>query len=315
MGAPKTLKFRLKFLFQEVDLESGAFTIGRSPSCNITLEDPLVSRTHARITVLDDHAILDDLGSRNGTLVNGEPIFDNHRLANRDRIRIGTHDFVFVEEKRHPSTQLRATGLLVSCPRCRVPYPSGTPSCPHCGMVAIPDTVCPTCRAPAGAADLFCPQCGTPLAQDDSTIPVEMGGSSAGFTPEMVTSLIRKAIAARRYDQAARMLDDKIGEFERAARSEAVDIEALAELSILDLIIAKALRDPDRVEWIFGQWSRFAAPMPERVLAAIEGECMEWHDPRPGLSSYLERLEQKSGPRPPIESLLNALKRIIGRTE
>jgi hypothetical protein len=315
MGVPKTHKFRLKFLFQEVDLEPGAFTIGRSPSCNITLEDPLVSRTHARITVLDDHAVLDDLGSRNGTLVNGEPVFDNHRLANRDRIRIGTHDFVFVEEKRHPSVQLRATGLLMTCPACKVPYPAGAPACPHCGMVVVPDNFCPGCRAPAGATDLFCPQCGASLDRDDSTIPVELGGLAAGFTPEMVTSVIRKAIAARRYEQAAKMLDDKIGEFERAARSEAADIEALAELSILDLILAKALHAPDRVEWVIGQWTRFAAPMPERVVAAVEGECAGWHDPRPGLASYLARIEQKTdGARPP-EGLLKALRRITSGTD
>ena len=67
-------KFRLKFLLQEIDLFEGVFLIGRSPSCNLTLKDPLVSRRHARITIFENHALLDDLGSRNGTKVDDRTV-------------------------------------------------------------------------------------------------------------------------------------------------------------------------------------------------------------------------------------------------
>ena len=129
----RSLKRRLRFMFQEIDLAEGSFLIGRSPSCNLTLEDPLVSRQHARITIERDQATISDLGSRNGTLLNGEPLFDDHPLEHNDRIRIGSHEMVYLEERRFTSRPLRVTGALVTCPECRSPSASGTLTCPHCG--------------------------------------------------------------------------------------------------------------------------------------------------------------------------------------
>ena len=44
-------KYRLRLVFQEIDVGPGNFTIGRASACNLTVEDPLVSREHARILV------------------------------------------------------------------------------------------------------------------------------------------------------------------------------------------------------------------------------------------------------------------------
>ncbi len=101
----RSYRFRLRFLLQELDLGKGTFVIGRSPSCNLTIKDPLVSRRHARITVGVDFAIIDDLGSRNGTLVNDEPVFDNRRLWHSDTIRIGAHTLGFVREKEFQTSK------------------------------------------------------------------------------------------------------------------------------------------------------------------------------------------------------------------
>ena len=88
---------RLKLMFREIELAEGSFLIGRAPSCDLALEDPLVSRHHARIQIDRDDAAISDLGSRNGTLLNGEPLFDSHPLCHRDRIGIGSHEIVFLE--------------------------------------------------------------------------------------------------------------------------------------------------------------------------------------------------------------------------
>jgi DNA-binding NtrC family response regulator/pSer/pThr/pTyr-binding forkhead associated (FHA) protein len=64
--------------------------IGRSPSCEIPLtEDDQMSRRHARFTVVDDQVRLADLGSRNGTLVNGDRISTEVVLQPGDRILVG----------------------------------------------------------------------------------------------------------------------------------------------------------------------------------------------------------------------------------
>lgn len=64
-------------------------TIGRLPECEIVLTDPGASRRHAQIVRRDDGFVVADLGSTNGTLVNGEPVRER-ALADRDRITIGS---------------------------------------------------------------------------------------------------------------------------------------------------------------------------------------------------------------------------------
>lgn len=68
-------------------------TFGRDLENNISWDDNLVSRRHAQITRRDDQLILEDLGSTNGTLVNGKPIEGQHVLQPADIISIGSSIF------------------------------------------------------------------------------------------------------------------------------------------------------------------------------------------------------------------------------
>lgn len=54
-------------------LSRGSYTVGRA-ACDITVADPALSRHHARLTVAEDAILLEDLGSENGTFVDGESI-------------------------------------------------------------------------------------------------------------------------------------------------------------------------------------------------------------------------------------------------
>jgi pSer/pThr/pTyr-binding forkhead associated (FHA) protein len=88
-------RFRLRFLLQEIDLPQGDTLIGRSAGCQVTLDDPLVSREHARIRIAGGVATVEDLGSRNGVQLGGQLITRSAPLSNGDRIRIGTQELVF----------------------------------------------------------------------------------------------------------------------------------------------------------------------------------------------------------------------------
>ncbi len=71
-------------------------TIGRSPSCEIPLpEDDKLSRRHARLSVQGGQVLLSDLGSRNGTAVNGERIASEVPLRPGDRIQVGETTLLF----------------------------------------------------------------------------------------------------------------------------------------------------------------------------------------------------------------------------
>jgi len=127
------LRFRLRFLLQEFELAPGETLIGRSSDCHITLFDPLISRRHARIEVLGQQAVLEDLGSRNGCRLNGRPLRGRHTLVSGDRIRIGKHEFVFGEFVTAAKAPSNTTGSLVFCAGCDMAYPVEIGGCPNCG--------------------------------------------------------------------------------------------------------------------------------------------------------------------------------------
>jgi pSer/pThr/pTyr-binding forkhead associated (FHA) protein len=64
--------------------------IGRSSDLDMVLVEDMVSRRHAKITSTDADIFIQDLGSTNGTFVNGEKTAGRHKLAEGDRILVGT---------------------------------------------------------------------------------------------------------------------------------------------------------------------------------------------------------------------------------
>jgi adenylate cyclase len=78
-------------------IEKDALNIGRSKDGDIILPDYTVSRQHARLNSTPDGFLLTDLGSHNGTAVNGNRI-NQHVLKHNDQIKIGSTILTFVDE-------------------------------------------------------------------------------------------------------------------------------------------------------------------------------------------------------------------------
>jgi len=76
------------------DLSEGA-VLGRSEEADIPLEDSFASSAHARLAPHGDVVVLEDLGSTNGTYLNGEPLRGPQPLHAGDKIRIGDSEFTF----------------------------------------------------------------------------------------------------------------------------------------------------------------------------------------------------------------------------
>ena len=70
-------------------------TIGRHPDCDVVLNDQEVSRQHAEVRREDDRFLLIDLGSLNGTKVNGGGVKAPRALEDGDSITIGAHTIRF----------------------------------------------------------------------------------------------------------------------------------------------------------------------------------------------------------------------------
>ena len=69
--------------------EPGEYVIGRDAGCQIRIEVELVSRSHAKLILEFDNALIEDLGSLNGTSVNGHPVTKRTRLWPNQRIEVG----------------------------------------------------------------------------------------------------------------------------------------------------------------------------------------------------------------------------------
>ncbi len=70
------------------ELVSDRLVLGRHPSCEVVLENAVISRQHARMMRQGDSYVIEDLGSRNGTYVNGEKVSGLQLVKDNDRIRI-----------------------------------------------------------------------------------------------------------------------------------------------------------------------------------------------------------------------------------
>ncbi len=81
--------FKVRIGSQNLALPDGEHDVGRLPDCWLTIDDDLASRQHARFHIAGPTAVLVDLGSRNGTFVNGKRIVGRCTLHDGDKVRIG----------------------------------------------------------------------------------------------------------------------------------------------------------------------------------------------------------------------------------
>jgi type III secretion system YscD/HrpQ family protein len=91
----------------EIGIEKGrVYTIGKDPnSCDIVFQDLSVSRNHARLSVNPDGVIdIEDLGSKNGTAVNGSVITERRAITPQDLVALGTTVFMIVDREAPQET-------------------------------------------------------------------------------------------------------------------------------------------------------------------------------------------------------------------
>ncbi len=79
-----------------IDISSGA-TLGRAESAEIQIDDPFASSAHARIYAREDFMHVEDMGSTNGTYLNGRQLRGAERLKVADVIRIGDSEYRYEE--------------------------------------------------------------------------------------------------------------------------------------------------------------------------------------------------------------------------
>ena len=109
-GAPRPFACRLVWGPREIALDASENVIGRDSAAVVWIDDSSVSRRHARITLDDKGATIEDLGSKNGTFVRGRRFEKPARLGDRDVIKIGPARLVFRLLKKIGSTASTVDG-------------------------------------------------------------------------------------------------------------------------------------------------------------------------------------------------------------
>jgi DNA-binding winged helix-turn-helix (wHTH) protein len=88
--SPDRPVFRLIWNRREIQLSEGENVLGRDREAVVWLDSSTVSRRHARITITGDQAVVEDLGSRNGTSVAGRMVEAPTALTDGDELKLGS---------------------------------------------------------------------------------------------------------------------------------------------------------------------------------------------------------------------------------
>jgi len=101
------LKSDVHFGVEESYFLEDAMTFGRAEDNDVVIGDPFLSKKNTRIYLKNDEYFVEDLGGRNGTLLNGEKLDGRRaRLHNGDRVNMGQLGFIFVD----PETDAESGG-------------------------------------------------------------------------------------------------------------------------------------------------------------------------------------------------------------
>jgi len=136
-----------------IELRSGTTIIGRDPSCHVPLQDDAASRRHMRL-VLDRRTVTAlDLGSTNGTRLNGAPLEQARKLGDGDQLLIG-HSLCSVHLLDDADLRIAELAALSDRPppdQATTVHPT-TATCSLCLRPIPPECQeCPNCRPPAAA--------------------------------------------------------------------------------------------------------------------------------------------------------------------
>jgi DNA-binding winged helix-turn-helix (wHTH) protein len=109
-GATTAPQFWLTVGDRSVVLPEGEAIVGRDPASTVWIDNPSVSRRHARFVVSGESVFVEDLGSLNGTRLEGRPVKGRASVREGDAIVIGDVSVVFRSSVKNARTPTRPLG-------------------------------------------------------------------------------------------------------------------------------------------------------------------------------------------------------------
>jgi predicted component of type VI protein secretion system len=236
------MRFRLRYLHHDLELFEGQFVVGRSATCQLSLDDALVSRRHAMLVVSKDGVTVEDLESRNGVVVNGQRITSRVPVKPGDKIVIGSQELVL--HKGAESSVGRDTGDIKKT----------------LSAMAIPPEI-EADRQSARAAE----------RPNNSSLPPNDGDEPSVIRRADAFNLLggvaEKALALGRAEDAERLLASALSEALEATRSgKRLSFEMVDQASRLAAKLATATAKGTWVDFVVELYQAQNRPCPAPVV-------------------------------------------------
>jgi len=270
---PVSMRFWLEYRGHHFELRQGLMAIGRSASCQLVVDDALVSRRHAQIVVSVDSATITDLGSANGVFVNGERLTGSRSLVAGDRILIGKQEMIL---RSAASTSL------------------------------VPDSAPQrfTAETLHGMDVRSIPS----LSPGESTRPDDESSESThqGDALELLGGVADKVLALGRGEEAERILANYLGNFRETARlGDLPELKSAERAAHYAVKLAQATGKARWIDYTFDLFRLMQRPLPGvlvdqlyTVLRNVGGVSL------PGLRDYVATLRGVQARLGPAERFL-----------
>lgn len=283
---------RLRYLAHDLEVPPGEFLIGRSPDCQLSLDDPLVSRRHAILVVHPDAVFIEDLASRNGILVNGKRIQSPTRVSDGDQITVGSQVMTLV-------------GVPGSEPGHREA-----------------NTTAPNRRATHG------PEVITLSGIDNEELAASTAESQAHPPPvespdkrvsslALIGGLAEKALAMGRAEEAERILQAVLHDIgQRAKEAKPVEPGVSEQAARYAVRIGGATGKAPWIDYVFDLYAGLSRPLPASIVDELYTVVRKVKSLEPkSLRAYLAVLRDAQGSFGPAERFavqrLEGLERLI----
>jgi len=249
----------------EINLPLGEIIIGRGPECYLRVDEPMVSRRHARLRVTPTAVILEDLGSRNGSRVNGINASGNVELKAGDILGVGTQQFT-LEREEDPSPHRPTVNVAPQWMNNPGSAPAGSSSTeePATNPVTVasagqfassgmtnpgPMPVGLTSNPEPTSVGLDPP---THASHPDNE-PSDVGqGQNRGSAYRLFWGLSDRLLAMNRVEEAERMMGPRLNEMKtRAEAGEVPEESVVIDVLRRSLKLAAATKKDVWFGWIF----------------------------------------------------------------
>ncbi|HVU01585.1 MAG TPA: FHA domain-containing protein [Polyangiaceae bacterium] len=273
MPAVGAIRVWLRFGDHDVEVAQGETILGRSPKCAVVLDDPLVSRQHARLVVNRGAVTIEDLGSSNGVLVNGERLMRARVLVSGDRVVIGHQTFMLLSAETSPADAAAARKERI------------------------------------GAETLAGPQQQRDSAPAARQEPIERTEATRkGHALELLGSVAEKVLALGRGDEAERILSSYLRNYLQTARiGGEMDAETADRAALYAVRIAEATGKGGWIDYVFELYTVAKRPLPNVVVEKLY-ECLRKLSPV-SISVFRQYLSALRG----VEAQLGPAERFVLR--